>query len=743
MAMDAEIARAGSEAGADLDADGSVRSKLQQEEEDGRSDFFDGLMSPLSPISPSPQEATPNSHFIRQHSPMSSGESDVADADDGEVKNRGALSSGFIRSVVKEQNMSELNTKERFQVHAASCLGSLKTDMFFGMVVIFDVVLMSEDINTRAAERTVPAWLELSSGLCLLVYTVEFVLSAFAHGRAMFREKVVILDAVILIVGYLEMILAVAQVSFEEIGMLRMLRVVRMARLLRLARRSPALKELRKLGMMFASCIKTLFWSLVFCFLVLSFWAMAAVELVQPLMPGMANEGLWDDCGELCGTAFSTVMRANLTLFKTIVAGDSWGQLAEPIVVKHPWTAVIFVGSLVSLVLGVLNLVVAVVVDTAAEQRQKDVTNLAQDMDAEQELDLKWLTKIFQKIDEDGSGELELDELIQGAQNVPEFQSRLRVMDIDEDDLVQLFHMLDADGGGSISPEEFKHALSRWLFDSKTASRFVKYNVMQLAEEQKNLLEQMQQMKRRNEKQFDKLLKTMKTAVVSQPSQDISSTGAGSSCRRDRRMNTTASMASMESMASGEDAQGDYVKSDSKESSKKHDDPSTLDNGSGLGTLSTDEFRAGSTAEAQIKTFNSLPALQSLDSNLSESAKIKTDLSKAAELAERCMSDSLQEAFRHYQEAAIAAVEASLRDMIAKGLSTRQVDACESQETKIPDSTETSEDVSVPREAPFAQPSQSRTQMTHTFGPLPSSSMQPSCLIEDVDSSPLTVEMRV
>ena len=54
-------------------------------------------------------------------------------------------------------------------------------------------------------------------------------------------------------------------------------------------------------------------------------------------------------------------MNANLLLFKTVIAGDSWGQIAVPVIQEHPATAIIFMGSLLTLVFGVLNLIVAVV----------------------------------------------------------------------------------------------------------------------------------------------------------------------------------------------------------------------------------------------------------------------------------------------------------------------------------------------------------------------------------------------
>ena len=50
-------------------------------------------------------------------------------------------------------------------------------------------------------------------------------------------------------------------------------------------------------------------------------------------------------------------MNANLLLFKTVIAGDSWGEIAVPVIEQHPATAVIFMGSLLTLVFGVLNLI--------------------------------------------------------------------------------------------------------------------------------------------------------------------------------------------------------------------------------------------------------------------------------------------------------------------------------------------------------------------------------------------------
>ena len=84
-------------------------------------------------------------------------------------------------------------------------------------------------------------------------------------------------------------------------------------------------------------------------------WAMIIVEVVHPLV-----KDLHINC-EDCLRSTSSVMEANLLLFRTVIAGDSWGDFAVPVIEAFPATSLIFVGSYLTIVFGVLNLIVAVV----------------------------------------------------------------------------------------------------------------------------------------------------------------------------------------------------------------------------------------------------------------------------------------------------------------------------------------------------------------------------------------------
>jgi len=205
-----------------------------------------------------------------------------------------------------------------------------------------------------------------------------------------------------------------------------------------------------------------------------------AVELINPYIQEMDKQGAWSDC-DRCRRSFASVFMANLTIFQTVVAGDSWGLIAVPVIEQHPEVGLIFTGSLMTLVFGVLNLIVAVIVDTFAENRSKDVNSIAKELDIEEVKEKKTLGRIFERIDVDGDGALSYDELALGATRIKEFAQWLRVLDIDAEDLYQLFRIVDEDGSGEIDPQEFVNAMYRLKHtESKTATKLVKHIVSRL-----------------------------------------------------------------------------------------------------------------------------------------------------------------------------------------------------------------------------------------------------------------------
>lgn len=225
--------------------------------------------------------------------------------------------------------------------------------------------------------------------------------------------------------------------------------------------------------------------------MVMTLWAIIMVELVNPVVQEVADRGGWTSC-DRCRRAFASVFMANLTLLQTVIAGDSWGFMAVPVIEAAPWTSTVFMGALLTLVCGVMNIIVAVLVDTFAEGRAKDLLRRAQELDMEEVQEKAILSKIFHKMDRDKSGSVSIPELEEGARRVEDFRNWLRVMDIDARDLKQLFVMVDEDNSGEIDQREFVEAMYRMRnAETKTTTKFVKYIVMKMELEMRKVNQEM------------------------------------------------------------------------------------------------------------------------------------------------------------------------------------------------------------------------------------------------------------
>merc|ERR1719386_224132 len=222
----------------------------------------------------------------------------------------------------------------------------------------------------------------------------------------------------------------------------------------------------------------------------MTMWAVAAVELVHPAIQSMLEEdpSMWAEC-ERCPRAFASVWSANLTFFQTIVAGDSWGLIAVPVAEAYPLSVIILMGALITMIFGVLNLIVAVIVDTFAENRQRDVATIAEEMDLEVVLTKRALSNIFSMLVTDReNGMITFAALQEGAENIEELKNWLKVMDVDTDDLKQLFDMVDHSSAGEIDSREFVEALYRLRHtEQRTATRLMKHNVGQISEKLQDL----------------------------------------------------------------------------------------------------------------------------------------------------------------------------------------------------------------------------------------------------------------
>eukprot|EP00928_Gymnodinium_smaydae_P007915 TRINITY_DN12832_c0_g1_i1.p1 TRINITY_DN12832_c0_g1~~TRINITY_DN12832_c0_g1_i1.p1 ORF type:complete len:533 (-),score=57.77 TRINITY_DN12832_c0_g1_i1:91-1689(-) len=396
----------------------------------------------------------------------------------GRVK---STAGGLVDDYFRKRKEDELYVGMRGQVR--SVLNHIGFDIAMGVVLFVNFACVCIEADTRAQGNPTPAWVDALSQTCFFVFCFEWLCHAYVLRCRVFCSMGCNLDLVIVSTGLFEILVAHYLRDLESSsssGWFRLLRILRLLRLLRVIKLFSVLKELKKLLQMLASCAKTLFWSFLLCLILSSIWSVVAVEYLNEMALAIDAAGGFGDCAR-CARAFQTVMGANLTLFQIVVVGDSWGEVAVPFIEYNPATALIFIGAMVSLVYGVLNLVLAVVVDTYADMKKNDMSMLADELVEAEVLEREQLARIFAFMDKDLDEILTLKDLLIGAEYNRAFQDWLRVLDIGESDLKCMFEIIDTDRSGTVSIEEFTTMMYRMKHgDNKTSIRLTKAMIHRL-----------------------------------------------------------------------------------------------------------------------------------------------------------------------------------------------------------------------------------------------------------------------
>lgn len=358
-----------------------------------------------------------------------------------------------------------------------------------GLVILANFAILAYEADERIAsvDGTIPAWIDAVNKAFLVFYSVEVCLRLGTERMSFFQVSWNCLDLFIVVIGIIgEIFSAVVAGSggsdaFASVNLLRTFRTIRLVRAVRLMTSFP---EMWAIINSLASCFKTLLWSAILILVMLTIWSIIAVEFIQPYVVEMAEKGLYDgvDC-PYCPKAFDSVMLANLTLFQ-IMTGDGWSVLARPLIEHYPALALFFIAIIFIMVFGMLNLITAVLVDTAAREREADHANLASQKAIEQKKAVKKLVTMCQDIDEDSSGTISQKELAESFNTSEEFAATMVAMDVCEEDLECIFEILDADGSGDVSYIEFAENLFKMKTqESRTTMMLTKHHVEQTAKE--------------------------------------------------------------------------------------------------------------------------------------------------------------------------------------------------------------------------------------------------------------------
>lgn len=369
-----------------------------------------------------------------------------------------------VKTLLGNSNPHKHLKQQRADSHARAKMNRMRRfirssrfEWLSGLLTLVHLVFVCAGTQWRA-EHGKDSWV-IEAGLLManVAIFVECLARAYASGSRYCKDYWNIFDAIMLV----NWIADVALSAFPNAGriatIVRLLRLSRIVRAVRLMRMTKFVRPLRKmLHALWAACA-TLVWAviLLLCFLLL--FALVFVTGTNAYT-GSTELGSSDQ-SELQRSLMSfygSVPKSMYTLFLCISGGISWGEPMAPLALLDiEW---FFVGSFLLYILfmtfGVLNILVAVFVDSAMQASMQDHEMRGVELREAKHALASKLGGLFADADEDRSGSIcraELDSFF-GDEMARQI---LEAMGLEAGTSHQLFELLDTDGSGKVSVEEF------------------------------------------------------------------------------------------------------------------------------------------------------------------------------------------------------------------------------------------------------------------------------------------------
>jgi len=378
----------------------------------------------------------------------------------------------------------------KLRISVAMVTSSRRFEFAMAAIVLLNIGLIFHETNLRAEcddrfSDACPAnslVLKMINFGFLGIYIVEIAIGVFVYRKKFFFSYWNNFDCFLVATGFTGEVVGGA---FQHLAIVRLLRVTRLVKMIRVFYNVP---ELYIILNGFIHALKGVFWASLLMFLMLSVWSVFAVELLQPMTEDIVNSGAFEAIGSWRGPeAWENVMSANLTFLQAVIMGDGWGSIAIPYIQHNPWTIVFFIGNAATVAFVGCNLILAVIVEAATKCRDEDVEHQLK-IKASREIQMKTeFVSLCHHMDRDGTGDLSMEELMDGYDNNETFRNTLKNMNVGREDLHIVFSIMDQDGSGAVNYKEFADELYKIsCADEHTMIIFMNFHIQEIKQRLNN-----------------------------------------------------------------------------------------------------------------------------------------------------------------------------------------------------------------------------------------------------------------
>eukprot|EP00927_Polykrikos_kofoidii_P015036 TRINITY_DN16674_c0_g1_i1.p1 TRINITY_DN16674_c0_g1~~TRINITY_DN16674_c0_g1_i1.p1 ORF type:complete len:1037 (+),score=155.95 TRINITY_DN16674_c0_g1_i1:97-3207(+) len=372
-----------------------------------------------------------------------------------------------IKSWQERDKVRSANGRKGF---VAALLASPLWDLFVcAMILVYTVFVgVQVDYSTTHVATDTPAMFYVVGYAFNVFFLVELLLRIWNERMRFFSncegserwwnyfDLFLVSSAIIEVIVDIQIMSGANQADGSEVSstQLRIIRILKLARLMKVFRVARIVRYIHSLRTLISSIVGTL--RSVSCALILMFLIIYVfgMLMVQSVRDHITDYG--DSIADLDGLEmfWGTLLACMFTLFKSIVGGISWHDCVVPLDDLPQFLLFVFLIYVLFMYFAVLNVITAVFCENAIQSKRNDQDVVMQEQLLDKSNYVQKLRNLFNLIDEDASGSVTCEEL-------KRFLDRelsgafFEYLELDVSCASDIMRLIDLDGSGELDIDEF------------------------------------------------------------------------------------------------------------------------------------------------------------------------------------------------------------------------------------------------------------------------------------------------
>lgn len=325
------------------------------------------------------------------------------------------------------------------------------------------VIGLETDLSMRGALSTPPSsssvvffYIDLSFAVW---FTAELLVRMWSHGSWFLASPADwrwnLLDAFLVATAIFAVISDFLGKSTSNLTFLRILRVFRVVRIARVVRVARFCKEMRKMMFSIMACTGSLIWSFIFLLMIMF---MFSIFFMQGAITHIEETEYNDDVRLGFKEYYGTLYDCMFALLAAILGGADWLDILRPIAAVSQVYRLAFAFYVVFVVLGVLNILTGVFLESAKDFKDRDL--VVQQEITRMDNFIGEMLDLFHEFDPHETGKISYENFsIYIADESVQAYLTSHLLDTTHADM--LYHLLDRGNLGDINIHDFIHGLLR------------------------------------------------------------------------------------------------------------------------------------------------------------------------------------------------------------------------------------------------------------------------------------------